>query len=78
MGLEPDEKAVYTHRQMCQMIARTKSWTLNNPSGELPYLPVQWVNYVSQEQNQKASNETMPPYKKPHKLISFLMFLKIL
>jgi len=72
------EKAVYTHKQMSEMMGRTRSWTLNNPSGCLPYLPVQWVDYVTQEQNEKASNETMPPYKKPHKLVQFLMWLKVL
>ena len=73
-----EEKPVYTHRQMIEMMGRTRSWTLSNPSGPLPYLPVQWVNYVSQKENEQASKETMPPYKKPHKLIRFLMWIKIL
>jgi hypothetical protein len=70
------DKAVYTHKQMCEMIQRTKSWTLNNPSGCLPYLPVQWVDYLTQEENENANNKTLPPYKKPHKLIQLLMWLK--
>lgn len=76
--METTEKAVFTHRQMIKMMEITRSWTLNNPSGSLPYIPMRWVDYVSQEQNEKANRETMPPYKKPHKLIGFLMWLKLL
>ena len=72
------EKAVYTHKQMCQMMEVTRSWTLNNPSGPLPYIPVQWVDYVSQEANEKANNKTMPPSKPTHKFLKFLMFIKLL
>jgi hypothetical protein len=72
------ESPVYTHRQMCEMLERTRSWTLNDPSGPLPFMPVEWNMDVSQEVNEKANQETMPPFKKPHKLIQFLMWLKIL
>jgi hypothetical protein len=72
------EKAVYTHKQMCDMISVTRTWTLNSPSGGLPFLPMQWVDYVSQEANVSANIKTMPPYKKPHWLVNLLMKLKIL
>jgi len=71
------DKPVYTHNQMMEMIQRTRSWILNNPAGPLPYLPIQWVDDVSQEANEKASRETMPPYKKTHNLLKVLMWLKI-
>jgi len=71
------DKAVYTQKQMCEMASRTRSWTLNNPSGMLPFLPVQWEDSVSQEDNLKAMYETLPPYKKPHWLISLFMWLKL-
>ena len=71
------EKAVYTHKQMVEMMSVTRSWTLNNPSGGLPYLPVQWVDYLTQEQNEKASKETTPPYKKTYWLINFLIWIKM-
>ena len=71
------EKAVYTHKQMVEMIGITKSWVLNNPSGIVPYIPTQWVDYLTQEQNEKASKETMPPYKKTHWLINFLIWIKM-
>ncbi len=76
--MEPREEATYTYRQMIEMITVTRSWTLNNPSGPIPYLPVMWVDYVSQEENSKASKATMPKHKKPHWLINLLMKLRIL
>lgn len=72
------EKAVYTHRQMMEMIQRTRSWTLNSPSGILPYIPAQWRNDISFEDNIKAMNETLPPYKKPHPIIKFLIWIKLI
>jgi len=71
-------KAVYTHKQMCEMMEVTRSWTLNSPSGPLPFLPVEWVDYVSEEANLKANKETMPKHKKPHWLINILMKIKLL
>lgn len=71
------EKAVYTHRQLCEMMEITRSWTLNNPAGPLPYIPAQWVDYVSDEENRKAHLKTRPPHKSPHKIIKLLMWLKI-
>ena len=68
----------YTHKQMCEMVQRTRSWTLNNPSGYLPYLPALCSDSVSDEENEKATMETLPPYKNPHKLIRFLMWLKLI
>lgn len=72
------EKPVYTHTQMREVMSRCRSWTLNNPSGALPYLPVMWIDTVSDKENFKAMYETLPPYKKTNKLLSFLMWCKIL
>lgn len=72
------EKPEYTHKQMIEMISRTRSWTLNKPSGGLPFLPMGWVDCVSQEDNEKATRETLPPYKKTHRILRFLMFIKVL
>lgn len=72
------EKAAYTHRQMLEMMHRTKSWTLNNPSGPLPYLPVIWQDQIDEKTNFKTMHETLPPYKKPHVLIKFLMWCKVI
>jgi len=71
------EKAVYTHKQMVEMMAITRSWTLNNPCSDLPYLPVQWVDHISQVENEKAVISTMPPYKKAHWLIDFLIWITV-
>jgi hypothetical protein len=57
------EKPVYAHRQMAEMISRTRSWILHNPADPLPYLPMIWREDISQEENEKAMYETLPPYK---------------
>lgn len=72
------EKTSYTHRQMTEMISRTRSWTLNNPSGGLPYLPAIWREDIPQLDNLRAMYETIPPYKNPHKLIKLLIWLKLI
>lgn len=65
------EEACYTHKQMSEMMSITRSWTLNDPEGPLPPLPVVWVN-IPQEDNEKAMTQTMPKYKKPHWLLKLL------
>ena len=64
----------YTHKQMVQMIERTRSWTLNNPSGPLPYLPMDLDSVHSHEE----LYSTLPEYKNPHWLIKLLMSFKII
>lgn len=73
-----EKKAVYTQEQMLEMMSVTRSWTLNNPSGPLPYLPMIWLDEFSQEDNEKVHRKTMPPTKKPHWLISILMKLRVI
>lgn len=65
-------KPCYTHKQMIEIMQVTRSWTLNNPSGPIPYLPIIWSDNVSIEENEKAIRETMPPLKKPHWIIKLL------
>jgi len=59
------EKALYTHRQMSEMMIITRSWTLNNPAGPLPYLPID----TECAQNDKELIDTLPPSKKSHWLL---------
>ena len=67
------EKPVFTHRQMCDMMSITRSWTLNNPSGPLPHLPknIDEVEFLSE------LGSTMPEFKKPHWILKLLIKLKI-
>ena len=60
------------------MMQRARSWTLSNPSGGLPYLPVIWRDDIDEEANIKAMYETLPPYRKMHLLIRFLMWCKLI
>lgn len=73
-----ESPAVYTHKQMSKMMGITRSWTLNSPSGALPFLPVQWCDWVSDEDNLKAIDETLPPSKKTHLILRVLMKLKLI
>lgn len=72
------EKFIFSNKQMIEMISRTRSWTLHNPSGPLPFLPVGWVDHVPYEDNLKTMYETLPPYKKTSKLLAILMWMRIL
>ena len=72
------EKPTYTHKTMCEMLQICRTWTMNNPSGLLPPLPVQWCDNVSQEENLRAIKDTMPEYKKTNWILLILMKMKII
>ena len=67
--------AEFSRGQMVEMMSRTRSWTLNNPSGPLPYLPLE---YSSESSDFLALQKSLPPYKKPKKIVAILIWLKII
>ena len=69
--------AVYTQEQMEDMMRVTRSWTLNNPIGPLPYLPVKYCWWATLEENIKAIKEHAAEDKKPHWIIKLLINLKV-
>lgn len=69
-----EEKPLYTHKQLCLMMGIVRSWTLNNPSGPLPPIPINTEHAASV----KDLYDTLPEYKKPHKIIKILMWFKII
>tara|TARA_R110000744_G_scaffold195512_2_gene314608 strand:+ start:7620 stop:7904 length:285 start_codon:yes stop_codon:yes gene_type:complete len=73
-----NETPVFTFSQMTRIMDVTRSWTLNHPSGKIPYLPIFWNNEVGFEDNVKISNDSMPPLKEPHPIISALMKIKVI
>ena len=65
----------YSAEQMSEMMSRTRAWTLNNPSGPLPYQPLPEYVYDREKQQfifDKDVAKTLPPYKKTHWLIKLL------
>ena len=69
------EQWLYSPEQLSEMIKITRSWTLNNPSGPVPYWPAPGYVYDKEKKQfifDKDVAKTLPPIKKTHWLIKLL------
>ena len=66
---------LYSHMQLVEMIAVTRSWTLHNPSGPLPPLPLPLYTYNRESKRmelEKDAEKTLPIRLRTHWLVKLL------